>query len=54
MALFNTASGSDNNDLLEARFKELDINTDKEVNLPEFLYGMSYWVGHMDEDEDDE
>ena len=40
-------------DLILERLKELDFNGDKSVEFPEFVWGLSAWVG-MDVDEDDE
>merc|ERR1712129_610019 len=41
-------------DLIMERLKELDFNGDKEIEFPEFVWGLCAWVG-MDEDlEDDE
>lgn len=37
---------------VKARFEELDFNKDKNIEFPEFVYGITVWVG-MDEDGDD-
>lgn len=52
-ALFQTAGGQQAQDILDARFKELDFDGNGDVNFPEFLYGFAAWVG-MDEDDNDE
>lgn len=52
-ALFATAN-SDNADVLEARFKELDFDGDGDIMLPEFLYGMVSWVGFADDIEEEQ
>lgn len=52
-ALFATAT-VDNQDVLEARFKELDFNGDGDIMLPEFVYGMVSWVGFGEDDDEDE
>jgi len=38
---------------VKARFEELDFNKDKNIEFPEFVYGITVWVG-MDEDGDDD
>jgi len=56
-ALFDLAgggTGDKNNEVLEARFKELDFNSDGSVSFPEFLYGITKWVGFMDDEEAEE
>jgi len=40
-------------ELIMERLKELDFNGDKSIEFPEFVWGLSAWVG-MDEDLDDE
>eukprot|EP01084_Bolivina_argentea_P291517 501022_1 len=40
-------------DLIMERLKELDFNGDKSIEFPEFVWGLSAWVG-MDEDETNE
>ena len=40
-------------DLIIERLKELDFNGDKEIEFPEFVWGLCAWVG-MDEDLEDE
>lgn len=40
-------------DLILERLRELDFNGDKSIEFPEFVWGLSAWVG-MDEDLDDE
>jgi len=40
-------------DLILERLKELDFNGDKEIEFPEFVWGLCAWVG-MDEDLEDE
>lgn len=52
-ALFDVASSSESDNILENRFAELDVNSDKTVSFEEFLFGFISWVG-MDEDEDDD
>jgi Ca2+-binding EF-hand superfamily protein len=41
-------------DLIEARLKELDINGDKSIEFPEFIFGMCSWVGMEDDDESED
>ena len=56
-ALFATASNNGQlitNDVLQARFKELDINGDGDVEFKEFLYGVVSWVGMTSEEELDD
>ena len=36
---------------MRERLKELDFNKDQEIEFPEFVYGITAWVG-MDPDED--
>jgi hypothetical protein len=50
-ALFATAGNKDPT-LLEARFKELDFNSDGACTFPEFMYGFVSWVGFMEDDEE--
>lgn len=40
-------------DLIMERLRELDFNGDKSIEFPEFVWGLSAWVG-MDEDLDEE
>ena len=40
-------------ELVEERLKELDFNGDKNIEFPEFVWGLCAWVG-MDEGDDDE
>merc|ERR1711971_320812 len=40
-------------DLIMERLKELDFNGDKEIEFPEFVWGLCAWVG-MDEDLEEE
>merc|ERR1719495_1067901 len=40
-------------DLIMERLKELDFNGDKEIEFPEFVYGLCAWVG-MDEEADED
>ena len=44
-ALFEaSADGGTSQEILEARFKELDFNGDGNIEFPEFLYCMTKWV----------
>ena len=52
-------TASQGGELAEARMKELDFNGDNDISLPEFIYGISSWVGmdddveeHVDEEEE--
>ncbi len=40
-------------DLIMERLRELDFNGDKSIEFPEFVWGLSAWVG-MDEDLEEE
>ncbi len=51
-ALFDVAEGEEDNEILEARFKELDFDGSTDITFPEFLYGFANWVG-VTEGEDD-
>ena len=53
-ALFAASSGQSRDDVLQARFKELDINGDGDVEFKEFLYGVVSWVGMTSEEELDD
>ena len=53
-ALFAASSGSSRDELLQTRFKELDLNGDGDVEFKEFLYGVFSWVGMTTEEEMDE
>lgn len=53
-ALFNLHDNEATSDILEARFKELDFDGDKDIRFPEFLYGFATWVGYDDEEEEEE
>merc|ERR1712228_294162 len=39
-----------NDDLIEQRFKELDFDGDKNIEFPEFVWGITAWVGMDDDD----
>merc|ERR1712154_375546 len=43
-----------NDDLIEERFKELDFDGDKNIEFPEFVWGITAWVGMGDKDFEDE
>merc|ERR1712154_250960 len=43
-----------NDDLIEQRFKELDFDGDKAIEFPEFVWGITAWVGMDDDDNFDE
>ena len=53
-ALFAASSGQSKDDVLQARFEELDINGDGDVEFKEFLYGVVSWVGMTSEEEMDD
>ena len=53
-ALFAASSGQSKDDVLQARFHELDINGDGDVEFKEFLYGVVSWVGMTSEEELDD
>ena len=53
-ALFAASSGQSKDDVLQARFEELDINGDGDVEFKEFLYGVVSWVGMTSEEELDD
>lgn len=44
-AMFASASGKQSQEIMDARFAELDFNSDGDVSFPEFLYGYINWVG---------
>lgn len=52
-ALFESATDQ-SNDILEARFKELDFNGDGNIEFPEFFFGFTKWVMGEDEDEEED
>eukprot|EP00490_Sorites_sp_Unknown_P029782 CAMPEP_0114661296 /NCGR_PEP_ID=MMETSP0191-20121206/22165_1 /TAXON_ID=126664 /ORGANISM="Sorites sp." /LENGTH=77 /DNA_ID=CAMNT_0001893295 /DNA_START=651 /DNA_END=887 /DNA_ORIENTATION=+ len=41
-------------DLIDQRLGELDFNGDKDVEFPEFVWGLSAWVGIFEDDDDDD
>lgn len=46
-------SAMKHDDLINERLKELDFNGDKTIEFPEFVWGITAWVG-MDPDADDD
>lgn len=42
-----------NDDLIEERFKELDFDGDKNIEFPEFVWGITAWVGMGNGDDDE-
>lgn len=52
-ALFDVAEGEEDNEILEARFKELDFDGSDSITFPEFLYGFANWVGVTDGEDDE-
>ena len=52
-ALFDVADGEESKEILENRFKELDFNGDRRIELPEFVYGFANWVGVTEDADDD-
>jgi hypothetical protein len=49
-ALFTSMQGVTNDNVLEERFKELDLNADGGVDFAEFMFCLVSWVG-LDEEE---
>jgi len=41
-------------DLIYERLRELDFNGDKTIEFPEFVWGISAWVGMDDSDQNDD
>jgi len=52
-ALFEVSSGFDA-EIVDSRMKELDFNNDKEIDFPEFIFGIVAWVGYDDDDDESE
>ncbi|EEQ98709.1 conserved hypothetical protein [Perkinsus marinus ATCC 50983] len=53
-ALCNTAGMSSQNELTNARFAEMDIDSDKTVSITEFVRAFLFWSGSFEEDDDDD
>lgn len=45
---------AENPEFVESRMKELDFDTNSEVEFHEFIYGVAAWVGFDDDDEEEE
>lgn len=52
-SLFATSSSETNDEVLEERFKELDLNHDNEIEFKEFLWGITHWIGIVSSEEDE-